>query len=180
MIRKFLSFLLCLFAFNAIAQKPDFIRTPNGPNTIVDWNLKAKTLIVPHGATLTLAGAQDTTGHVRLIIAAGDTSLYFYIRGKGWIKTLNNGNIPVGDIQKAFSSVTGYTINWQTDKPDGSTQTYAQIFGNYFNASVWVGSTLAGYLNAGGSPTINYSGGNISTVVFDWGSVQSGYINFSR
>ncbi len=87
MIRQFLSFCLCLLASATLAQKPDFIRTPNGPNTIVDWNLKAKTLVLPHGTTLGLFGSQDTTGNVFVRVATGDTSLYFRVGGLKWVKS---------------------------------------------------------------------------------------------
>lgn len=176
MIRKFLSFLFCLISVSAFAQKPDFIRTPNGPNTIVDWNLKAKTLIVPHGTTLTLSGAQDTTGHIRLITAAGDTSLYFYVHGKGWIKTINSNN---ESFQKSFTNVSGYTINWQTDIPDGAVQTYAQLFGNTVKAFVFfTGSSPS--LPIGQPYTYTTSSGNVNVVTFDWGSSQSGFISFNK
>lgn len=77
--------LLCAVAVSAMAQKPDFVRTPNGPNTIVDYNLKTRTLILPHDpAVLSLRGGQDSTGHV--MVLSSDLSFNYYIRGIGWIK----------------------------------------------------------------------------------------------
>lgn len=95
--------LLMLLPFCAFAQKPDYIRTPNGPNTIVDWNVKFKTLIVPHGGLLTLAGSQDSTGHLYLLVTPSDTSLYFYVRGKGWL--LNRTSVTGASVIAAL----GYT-----------------------------------------------------------------------
>lgn len=95
--------LFMLLPFCAFAQKQDYIRTPNGPNTIVDWNVKFKTLIVPHGGLLTLAGSQDSTGHLYLLVTPSDTSLYFYVRGKGWL--LNRTSVTRSSVIAAL----GYT-----------------------------------------------------------------------
>lgn len=85
-MKKVLLIILFLIPVLAFAQKPDFVRSPNGPNTIVDWNVKFKTLIVPHGTTLGLFGAQDSTGHIRMVLNPGvDTSLYMYVHGVGWL-----------------------------------------------------------------------------------------------
>jgi hypothetical protein len=83
---KRLLYILLFIPLMGLAQKPDFIRTPNSGNTIVDWNLKAKTLVLPHAPSLGLSGSQDSTGNVRFIVAPGDTSLYVRIAGVKWWK----------------------------------------------------------------------------------------------
>ena len=77
----------------ATAQKPDSVRTPNGPNTIVDWNLKAKTFIAPHGPTLGIFyGSQHTTGQLFVHVGGGDTSLYFRVGGVAWYNASKTPN----------------------------------------------------------------------------------------
>ncbi len=112
---KAISFLLFAFCFSlsSMAQKPDYVRTPNGPNTIVDWNLKAKTLIIPHGPSLTISGAQDSTGQIRMLINPGvDTSLYMYVKpavGAGFWKPVSKGGTSSLYVQKIDSTnIPGY------------------------------------------------------------------------
>lgn len=121
-------FLLPVLAF---AQKPDFVRSPNGPNTIVDWNVKFKTMIVPHGNTLTLAGAQDSTGHIRMLINPGvDTSLYMYMRGVGWLPVSKVSNTSVF-LRKSDS--TGTTRGYMTHTAfKDSTQNWNIYFTDQF------------------------------------------------
>lgn len=86
-MKKLLIYFLLFIPAFAFAQKPDFIRTPNTGNTIVDWNLKAKTFVLPHGATVGLFGSQDSTGNVIFHIGGGDTSLNIRIAGLKWWST---------------------------------------------------------------------------------------------
>jgi len=91
-MKKLLGLFFMLLSFSAFAQKPDWVRTPNGPNTIVDWNLKAKSLILPHGTATTLGGSQDSVGHVYMVLNPGvDTSLYMYVGGGVW-KPVSKGS----------------------------------------------------------------------------------------
>lgn len=144
--------LFMLFPFCANAQKPDYIRTPNGPNTIVDWNVKFKTLIVPHGGLLTLAGSQDSTGHLYLLVTPSDTSLYFYVRGKGWL--LNRTSVTGASVIAALgytplaSEVDPHVPNYAKSLTafsviKGNTDPLYQAIGSYYTQSQ-VNTLLAG------------------------------------
>jgi hypothetical protein len=84
------------------------------------------------------------------------------------------GSVPTVPIFRIpFTAQTGATINWQTDKPDG-TNTYQSLYGNNVEAFVYFPGT------PGGQPytwTIDGSG-NVLAVTFDWGTSQSGYIRW--
>ncbi len=112
-MKKILFFLLFALSFHfAQAQKPDFVRTPNGPNTIVDWNLKARTLIVPHGDSVGIFwGSQDTTGQVFFRVHPGDTAFYFRVGGKKWIR-----GVSTGDLGNTYVPYT----NWLSDVNAGN------------------------------------------------------------
>lgn len=113
---KKLLFLIALFftaAASAQVIKPDLTRSPNGPNTIVDWNVKFKTMIIPHGNTFTLAGAQDSTGHLRLRVA-GDTSVAVYIKGFGWLPFANKRDINSATAFGYGLNLIGHTLSVDT------------------------------------------------------------------
>jgi hypothetical protein len=107
---KRLLYILLFIPLMGLAQKPDFIRTPNSGNTIVDWNLKAKTFILPHGSSVGLYGSQDTSGNAYFKVAAGDTMLYIRVGGtKFWDpKTyLAKFFAPIGSGVTSFNMRTG-------------------------------------------------------------------------
>lgn len=93
---------------------------------------------------------------------------------------LNNASgLPAA--QQAFTSVTGLTIDWQTDSPDGFAATYATLFGNtfpkpviYVNTGTHINTLLTNF-----NLVITDDGsGNLTTVVFDWTSSFTGTIQF--
>lgn len=57
-------------------SKPDFIRTPNGPYTIVDWNFKAKTFILPSYLLTARPVTQDIPGQIFLNSNPADPHIY--------------------------------------------------------------------------------------------------------
>lgn len=177
MIRQFLSALLICSAMVASAQtKPDFVRTPNGPNTIVDWNVKFKTMILPHYALTHRPTSQDTVGTIFLNTDTADSHVYIR-RVNGTYQAIANLSDAGGGssaIRVPFTSASGLTINWQTDIVPGYSATYAAKFGNTPNPFVYLSTGLPF-----GQPfTLTYSGSLINTIVFDWGSSQDGYIRY--
>lgn len=83
--------------------------------------------------------------------------------------------------QKAFTSATGLTINWQTDSPDGYAATYAVLFGNTFPKPfiyVVTGTHQNTQLTSFSLVITDDGSGNLTTVVFDWGSSETGTIQF--
>lgn len=88
-------------------------------------------------------------------------------------------NLAVGSVDVApvfripFTAVTGVSIEWQTDMPDG-TNTYQSLFGNNVESFVYFSTS------PGGQPytwTLDGSN-NVLVVTFDWGLAQTGYIRF--
>jgi hypothetical protein len=79
-MKKLITYLILLLPALAFGQavKPDFTRTPNGPNTIVDWNVKFKTLILPHfnKNNIPLYQGRDTTGGVFVNTELSDLHVY--------------------------------------------------------------------------------------------------------
>lgn len=168
-MKKILLIILFLIPVLVLAQKPDFVRSPNGPNTIVDWNVKFKTLIVPHGPTLGLFGAQDTTGHIRMVLNPGvDTSLYMYVHGVGWLPVSKAGGFSGSFIPLNFldtvkvhennfplilfqhGSAAGLNIN-ATEVSDG--RATIQFHSEKGASQTWE----IGHLTGGSSPTIGFS-----------------------
>lgn len=175
MIRKFLSVVLVCMCGYASAQviKPDFVRTPNGPNTIVDWNVKFKTMILPHYLLTARPTSQDTVGTIFLNIDPTDTHIYIRGVAGSYMAIANLSDVSGNSVDVPFTATTGATINWQTDIVPGYSVTYAVKFGNNPNPFVYFGGS------PGGQPfSITYSGSLISTMVFDFGTVQTGYIRF--
>lgn len=78
---KKLLLLLCLITGWLVCDaqtgaKPDWPRTPNGFNTIVDYNLKAKTLNLPHYLLTARRPSQDSIGTIFLNINSADPHIY--------------------------------------------------------------------------------------------------------
>ena len=145
LIPLFIAFstLLCLQAA-AQVTKPDWVRSPNGPNTVVDWNLKAKSLIIPHGPATTLGGSQDSVGHVYMVLNPGvDTSLYMYTGGGVW-KPVSKGS--------SLNFTNGLTKTGSTVSLGGTASSVIDI--NIPGQSFIVGGT--GYL---AHPTLNINDG---------------------
>lgn len=86
--------------FGAKAQKPDFIRTPNGYNTIVDWNLKAKTFILPSYLLTARPVTQSTLGTIFLNSNPADPHLYINNLSVGTYSPLAF----ISDIPNTFTS----------------------------------------------------------------------------
>jgi len=76
--------------------------------------------------------------------------------------------------RQSFVNQTNITINWQIDKPDGLTQTYFELLGNYVEGFVFANGIMIGNVT-----NVSYDGsGNIETVYASWGISQTGYIRF--
>lgn len=78
-MRKLLTLLLLFVWMGSEAQtgsKPDFLRTPNGPFTIVDYNFKAKTLNLPHYLLTARRPSQDSIGTIFLNTNSADPHIY--------------------------------------------------------------------------------------------------------
>jgi hypothetical protein len=83
-----------------------------------------------------------------------------------------------GGVQNPFASVSGITINWQTDLADG-VNTYAALLGNIFpRPVVAILSTGTTYVYPGTLPTVDFDGTLINTVTLDWGSVGNGFVRW--
>jgi len=117
-------FLLLCTSMRASSQvvKPDYVRTPNGPNTIVDWNVKFKTMILPHYSLENRPVSQDTVGTIFLNTDTSDK--HVYIRGingsytalanlsdidGGLITPITAGTTPVS-LTVAYSGITNPTV----------------------------------------------------------------------
>lgn len=79
-----------------------------------------------------------------------------------------------------FVAVSTMTINWQTDMPPGSASTYAVLFGNnypkpfvYDDADNMMNFSLQANRVTPGDITTN-----LATLVFDFGIVRTGTIQF--
>lgn len=78
-MRKLLTVIFACLTFGCFAQtgaKHDFIRTPNGFNTIVDWNLKAKSFNLPHYLLTARPLTQDSIGTIFLNTNSSDPHIY--------------------------------------------------------------------------------------------------------
>lgn len=107
--------LLCVLASSAYSQvvKPDAVLSPNGPNTNVYWNVKFKTLIIPHFNKSTPPVYQDTVGAFFLNTDTTDKHLYIrYKMGAG-------GIIPVANLSDIGGGGTwGSIIGTLADQAD--------------------------------------------------------------
>jgi len=84
-------------------------------------------------------------------------------------------------FQVPFSSATGLSINWQTDIPPGFTDTYADIFGA-MTPKPYVFILTGGASNEKAKLEFDMKttddGTNLLTVVLDWTTSETGYIQF--
>jgi len=89
------------------------------------------------------------------------------------VQAFAGGSTP-NAIRKAFTALNTLTIDWQSEKPDGFTQTYFELLGNYVEGSVYANGIKIGEVN-----TVVYDGSNnVQTVTADWGITKTGYIRF--
>jgi hypothetical protein len=103
-MKKLLLFLLLITSwFGSQAQtgaKRDFIRTPNGFNTIVDWNLKAKSFNLPHYLLTSRPLTQDSIGTIFLNTNSSDPHIYI----KNLVGSVYNPLAFISDIPNTFTS----------------------------------------------------------------------------
>lgn len=85
------------------------------------------------------------------------------------------GSLP--RLKIPFAASMGFTITWATDIPPGQTDTYEDIFDDLVpNFIVWIGNDTDGYNQNGTTPQVNESSGVVSSVVFTFGVISSGYV----
>ncbi|EHQ30007.1 hypothetical protein [Mucilaginibacter paludis] len=160
---KKLIYLLLLLPLLSLGQvKPDFVRTPNGGNTIVDWNVKFKTLILPKWApgAPPLYQGRDTIGGVFVSTNPADKHVYVKQNDGNYTAIANLNDIVAIDSAKYitithFNTATGI-----------STQSLLNLKANVADSiSKWVTKTQ---LNA----AVNLKANNSNTVTVN-GSSQT-------
>lgn len=188
LIFLFLSAMICA-GVNAQVIKPDLTRSPNGPNTIVDWNVKFKTMIIPHGSVLSLGGAQDSTGHLRLNVGT-DTVLAAYIKGFGWLKMANKRDlVTLPDLSvyklKSDSTANSGFVTHGFLNGHFSSSTYMDLLTNqrasgtksFLDGAIFGDNTTSSYavLNSAGLASLIGSAGNLLMTFQEFGFVSPSY-----
>ena len=85
-----------------MSAKPDLVRSPDGPNTIVDFNVKIKNLVLPTAAGPgSVAEMQEVTGrcfvstdpadtHFYILYGSGDTAVFKRVANTEDLGTIDN------------------------------------------------------------------------------------------
>jgi hypothetical protein len=162
-MRKLTTLLLLLIASVPFAQiKPDFVRTPNGPNIILDRNEKFNTLILPHYKPGVLPTWQDIIGKVYVSTDTTGRHLYSYYRKRLKSRVANSNEVAayVSNISQLLSyrgiaksivvrdTVRGGIFSYSTKKINSLPNTNTAFLVAPPGISV-TGSTTGGKLAAG-------------------------------
>lgn len=124
----------------AQAIKPDVILSPNGPNTSVYWNVKFKTLILPHFNKNHIPHYQGRDTMAGIFVNADTTDKHVYVKFKGdtgytALANVNNIISPAAIDVPQGSPNPVYILNYQS--------VYSGSYGNLANILVEVRNTNA-------------------------------------